>query len=379
MKNVLILMSANSFYGAEQVLFEYLKNNNQHKFFIYTSDVVKKVIDSISNIEDVTVVSSAAMRVRSIRRKPMLSLSYILRNLFVIHRIVRENCIDVLYGNNTIDMVYVMLYRYFFCRSIGTICHVHDIVQRSMYHKMIRSFEKYIDAFITPSLAGKKSFVDDVADSNKIHVVYNGCSPNEIHDDVWNMPSVTSKDDGKKILLFIGQICERKRVDLFIQIVSTLNRNYAEKYVGYIVGGMEKNNNYVEKFKDDLNQSNIQYFGQVEHDRLYVEFFSRAAALILTSDRDPLPTVILEAMAVNVPVCARTVDGVPEMIEDNVSGVLWDYDASVETIAERIHTTLSDEDKVKVLKLNALKRIKEKFNPEKKKNFINKLIDEIHG
>ena len=31
------------------------------------------------------------------------------------------------------------------------------------------------------------------------------------------------------------------------------------------------------------------------------------------------------------------------------------------------------------LRLNALKRIKEKFNPEKKKNFINKLIDEIHG
>lgn len=371
-------MYANSFYGAEQVLFEYLKNNNQHRFFIYTSDAVKKVIDSITDIDEVIVFSSPAMRVRSIRRRPMVSLSYIVRNLFAIHKLVRENHIDVLYGNNTVDMVYVMLYRYFFHRSIGTICHIHDIVQRSMYHKMIRSFGKYVDAFITPSLAGKKSFADDVADSNKIHVVYNGCSRNEIYNENKSLAMYAPNGEDKKILLFIGQICERKRVDLFIQIVYELNQRYSEKYTGFIVGGIEKDDSYVEKFKSNLNRSDIQYFGQIAHERLYTEFFSRADALVLTSERDPLPTVVLEAMATNVLVCARVVDGVPEMIEDNVSGVLWDYDASAETIAELIHTTLSDGDKVRELKANALKRIEEKFAPEKKKEVINKLIDEIH-
>ncbi len=371
-------MSANSFYGAEQVLFDYLKNNHEHKFFIYTSDLVKNTIDSITDIEEVTVFSSDAMRVRSIRRKTMAALFYILRNLLAIHKIVRENHIDVLYGNNTVDIVYVMLYRYFFRRDIGTICHIHDIIQQSMYHKMIRVFGKYIDAFITPSLAGKKSFIDDVTDSDKIHAVYNGCSINEINNQKKDAKISASIGEDKKILLFIGQICKRKRVDLFIQIVYVLNQRYSSKYKGIIVGGVGKFDGYVEKFESDLKRTNVQYIGQVNHEDLYADFFPRADALVLTSDRDPLPTVILEAMANNVLVCARTVDGVPEMIQNGVNGILWDYDAPVETITETIHTILSDEATVKVLRENALKILKEKFDPDEKKKIINNIIDEIY-
>ena len=367
-------MSTNCFYGAEQVLFEYLKNNNGHRFFIYTSDVIKNAIDSISDIEGVTVVSSSAMRMRSIRRKPMISLFYILRNLFAIHKLVKRNHIDVIYGNNTVDMVYVMLYRYFFRCSIGTICHIHDIIQRSMYHKMLRRFGKYIDAFITPSLAGKNSFIDDIDSPDNIHVVYNGCSILRQR----NVRRLEENKAHKKVLLFVGQISTRKRVDLFIKIVEKLNKDYPKQYRGIVVGGMSANDSdYAAAIESSLKNSGIQYLGHIRHEQLCSEVFSQADALILTSDRDPLPTVILEAMASNVLVCARTVDGVPEMIQDGINGVLWDYDASVDMIANIVHVTLRDEGKVTALKENALKTIKEKFNPEKKKNLVNALIDGI--
>lgn len=369
-------MSTNCFYGAEQVLFEYLKNNNGHRFFIYTSDVIKNAIDSISDIEGVTVVSSSAMRMRSIRRKPMISLFYILRNLFAIHKLVKRNHIDVIYGNNTVDMVYVMLYRYFFRCSIGTICHIHDIIQRSMYHKMLRRFGKYIDAFITPSLAGKNSFIDDIDSSDNIHVVYNGCS-------ILRQRNVRRLEENKahnkkKMLLFVGLISELKRVDLFIKIVEKLNKDYPDLYQGVVVGGMNANDsNYISAFESSLKDSEIRYLGYIKHEQLRSEIFPQVDALVLTSNRDTLPTVILEAMASNVLVCARTVDGVPEMIQDGINGVLWDYDASVDMIANIVHVTLRDEGKVTALKENALKTIKEKFNPEKKKNLVNALIDGI--
>lgn len=44
--------------------------------------------------------------------------------------------------------------------------------------------------------------------------------------------------------------------------------------------------------------------------------------LLLTSRRDPLPRVIMEAMCHGVPVVATQVDGIPELVEDGVTGVL---------------------------------------------------------
>lgn len=375
MKNVLIISTTNGFSGAEQVLFDYLKNNNGHKFYIYTSDIVKDITDHIVDIHAVTILSSDDMRVRSIRRRPIASLFYIFRNLFMIHKIVREKQIDILYGNNTMDMVYVMLYRCFFRRSISTICHIHDIIERAMYHHMIRRFEKYVDAFITPSFAGKRSFAGDVADSDKIHVVYNGVI--SVSSDGRSMLEDNTSYNKPKKLLFVGFICERKRVDLFIQLVEKLNEAYPKAYRGIIVGDMQENLRYQEKFQSWLTSESVTYLGHVEHTILCSKVFPQADALVLVSDRDPLPTVILEAMAANVLVCARAVDGVPEMIENGVDGVLWEHDASIERMADVVHMTLCDDVKVNKLKKNALKKLQEKFDPEKKKEIINSLIDRV--
>ena len=173
-------------------------------------------------------------------------------------------------------------------------------------------------------------------------------------------------------------ISELKRVDLFIKIVEKLNKDYPDQYQGVVVGGMSANDSdYISAFESSLKDSEIRYLGYIKHEQLRSEIFPQVDALVLTSNRDTLPTVILEAMASNVLVCARTVDGVPEMIQDGINGVLWDYDASVDMIANIVHVTLRDEGKVIALKENALKTIKEKFNPEKKKNLVNALIDGI--
>ncbi len=87
---------------------------------------------------------------------------------------MREKHIEVLYGNNTIDMVYVALYRLFFNRNIKTVLHIHDILQREMFLKFIKKNDHYINAYIVPSEACKDSFLNCVAQEAKIYVVYNG-------------------------------------------------------------------------------------------------------------------------------------------------------------------------------------------------------------
>ena len=177
MKNVLIIMSTNIFSGAEKVLVDYLKGNTTHRFFLLTNDIAMPSLDDIAyNNANLILLKDKTMRVISIRKNPLSSLSYLVYNLRKIHRIVKKYNINVLYGNNTVDMVYVMLYKKLFHSDILAISHVHDIIQRSMYHSLIKKFNSLIAAFIVPSQSGKNSFKMDVDDVGKIHVIHNGCN-----------------------------------------------------------------------------------------------------------------------------------------------------------------------------------------------------------
>ena len=53
-------------------------------------------------------------------------------------------------------------------------------------------------------------------------------------------------------------------------------------------------------------------------------FFEAMDAYVLSSIREGLPNVVLEAMAMHVPVLATRVAGVPSVLEDNCTGILMD-------------------------------------------------------
>lgn len=374
MKNVLIIVSTNIFSGAEKVLYDYLKDNKIHNFVLYTSKE-KSVQNNFKSLPNVTVIADEKMKVISIRRNTIASIKSIVYNLIHIRQIVKEFNIDVIYGNNTIDMLYVMLYKRFIQHDIGAICHVHDIIQRNMYHHLIRKFSNLIDVFFVPSKAGKLSFIADVDDGNKIKVVHNGCP------DTLNYTSYRKKEVNKEYnLLFVGQICERKRVDIFINIIHYLNQLGNRKYHGIIVGGVNEDDSlYAKRFYQlIMNDSSIEYRGLVDHNTLYNEIYPNVDGLLLTSNRDPLPTVILEAMCIGIPVFARRVDGVSEMIDDGIDGITWQYDDSIDIVACRIDTAYNDTNQLNRMTLHARKKVMNEFSLKQKKDFVDKMIEYIH-
>lgn len=374
MKNVLIIVSTNIFSGAEKVLYDYLKDNKIHNFVLYTSKE-KSVQNNFKSLPNVTVIADEKMKVISIRRNTIASVKSVVYNLIHIRQIVKKFNIDVIYGNNTIDMLYVMLYKRFIQYDIGAICHVHDIIQRNMYHHLIRKFSNLIDVFFVPSKAGKLSFIADVDDGNKIKVVHNGCP------DALNYTSYRKKEVNKEYnLLFVGQICERKRVDIFINIIHYLNQLGTRKYHGIIVGGVSEDDSlYAKRFYQlIMNDSSIEYRGLVDHNTLYNAIYPNVDGLLLTSNRDPLPTVILEAMCIGIPVFARRVDGVSEMIDDGIDGITWQYDDSIDVVACRIDTAYNDINQLNRMTLHARKKVMNEFSLKQKKDFVDKMIEYIH-
>lgn len=377
MKRVLFISYTNFFGGAEYVLWDYLKRIDTTNIYIYTTNR-KEIIDKYKQVfKEKNIFCSERMDIVSIRKKTIRSILNIFFNLYQINRIVKKYKIEVLYGNNTLDILLITLYKKYIDSSIKIISHIHDILEKKMYIKYIKRNNKYVDKFIAPSIATKNSLKLCGIDEKKINVVYNGIEINEIKKEEYNYirgKFNISKD--KKIICIIGQFCKRKRQDLFIDIVDCLNKKYNNKYVGIIIGKITDKDFY-EEMKLKIHDP-ILFINDMKREEIFKYIYPNIDALILLSDRDPLPTVILEAMSMKTIVIARNVDGVKEIILDQINGFMVDYNFKIEILSTLIEQVmnLNEKDKIKI-KNNARKTIQEKFTLEIKKNAINDIINNL--
>ncbi|MCL6565046.1 MAG: glycosyltransferase family 4 protein [Acidobacteriia bacterium] len=84
---------------------------------------------------------------------------------------------------------------------------------------------------------------------------------------------------------------------------------------------------------------------------------------VLCSDHEGLPMVLLEAMALGVPVVVRPVGGMAEVVEDGVSG-LWVPTQQPDELAARCLLVLRDPELCERLRAAALARVHERFSAE---------------
>lgn len=371
MKRILFISYTNFFGGAEYVLWDYLKRIDTTNIYIYTTNR-KEVIDKYRQVfEEQNIFSSKKMDIVSIRKKTIKAILNIFYNLYKINEIVKKYKIEVLYGNNTLDILLISLYKKYINSNIKVISHIHDILEKKMYIKYIKKNSKYIDKFIVPSVATKKSLNLCNVNDKKIEVVYNGIELHEVKKKQYNfIREKFNIGKDKRIICIIGQVCKRKRQDLFINIVDYLNKKYNNQYIGIIIGEVTDKNFY-DEIKTRIKYP-IIFIGNMKREEIFDTIYPSIDALILLSDRDPLPTVILEAMSMKNIVIARNVDGVNEIILDQVNGFMVDYNFKMEVLSILIEQVmnLNEEDKIRI-KNNARKTIQEKFTLEMKKNTIN--------
>jgi colanic acid/amylovoran biosynthesis glycosyltransferase len=92
----------------------------------------------------------------------------------------------------------------------------------------------------------------------------------------------------------------------------------------------------------------VELSGAIEHERL-IPLFRRAAVFVLASvvasdgDRDGLPNVLLEALALGVPAVSTRVSAIPELIEHEETGLLA-KPGDAEDLADQIERMLFDEE-----------------------------------
>ena len=97
---------------------------------------------------------------------------------------------------------------------------------------------------------------------------------------------------------------------------------------------------------------------------------------LLPSEHEAFPTALLEAMAAGVPVVASAVGGVPEIVDDHVSGRLIDPPVPSEELAETVSELLRSPETRARMSVAARSRFAEHFSLERWGEQLRSLYDE---
>lgn len=223
-------------------------------------------------------------------------------------------------------------------------------------------FYRLLDKFFTKHTFERIVAVsEDIADEfrrfmpeKKINVVPNSILP-ERYDVKERLGTNVCQAKEDLSMAIIGRLVGIKNIDEFIIIMADLRAENL-KIISYIVGdGPEKNR--LSKLSKELGISKyVQFLGEVED---ISSIYNMIDILFISSLHEGLPTVILEAMYFGKIVIARNVGGIPEVMEHNKNGFLYD---SIEQAKGIVRVVYGNSSKYDYIRINANKTIMQNFN-----------------
>jgi len=204
----------------------------------------------------------------------------------------------------------------FLLSALGT--DVNVIAQMPGPMGRIRKAIEASSGVITVSAALKASLVSLGIPAERVTVLRNGVDPTLFYpeDRVAARKELGLPDSGARIVVSVGNLVPEKRPQLALEAVIGIEG------LNIVFVGRGPERARLERMAGDrMIRNRVWFFDEMPQVRLRV-VYSAANALVLASEREGWPNVLLEAAACGTPVVAFPVGGIPEMLGDLELGVM---------------------------------------------------------
>jgi len=179
-------------------------------------------------------------------------------------------------------------------------------------------------------------------------------------------------NDDQFIAICTGEVKYRKGQDLIIENLKLICK-VIPNFKLLILG--RQNQSFVIELKSSLKKLDLEKKVEfISHQPNAMDYIYAADALLQPSRSEALPRTILEAMALKTPIISSDVDGIPELVEDNTSAILFSL-SNIDKMIEGLHSIYSNNSLRAQIIENAHNRYWDYFSRE---NHIKKYSDFIN-
>jgi glycosyltransferase involved in cell wall biosynthesis len=168
--------------------------------------------------------------------------------------------------------------------------------------------------------------------------------------------------ENKKVILFVGNLDINKRPDLLVKALPGIKELFPE-IILIFAGRDEGMQKSCEEIAAELNViKDVKFLGFISDEDKHL-LYDAADVFALVSDKESFGTVMVEAMAHQLPVVVTDARGPKSVIKNGINGLVINRD-DPKALAEAIISILSDEKLKKSLAENARKSAEENYRIE---------------
>src|SRR5688500_41724 len=195
---------------------------------------------------------------------------------------------------------------------------------------------------------------------SKFSLIYQGVNLNVLH-----AVAAPSAVPIVPFILSVGRFVEQKGVQDLLQALLIV-RERGERFHCEIYGDGPLGKQLENWIEEHGMSSEVTLMGDRTQKEL-ISIFQNATLFVLTpvqtedGDRDGIPNVLVEAMAVGLPVVTTAVAGIPELVDNNQNGFLYESH-DVQGIASGIFELLRNAEKRRQFGDAGSKKVREQFD-----------------
>jgi len=176
----------------------------------------------------------------------------------------------------------------------------------------------------------------------------------------------------KKIIIFVGLICERKGVDILIEAWKRIRQTAKSGACVILVGSTDESHymiseNFIRRIKQDISayQMEKEILFIKENDKIN-KYLKASDIFAFPSRAEGMPNALLEAMASGLACISTRLPGITDsVITDDKNGLLFEVDNSA-GLAEHLDKVLKDDNYALRLGENGRKEIIKNYSIDRK-------------
>ena len=218
--------------------------------------------------------------------------------------------------------------------------------------------------FIITCTEHNKEYLNELENSRNtpIYRIYHG-----IDTELFNRREATTRPEPQPPyrLLTVARMTPKKGIPTVLEAIRIL-RDEGMPIKHFLIGDGDDRKHVLALIKDLNLENTSQWLGTLPHEKVLecyrqADLFVLGCEIALDGDRDGIPNVILESMAMGVPVVSTHISAIPEVISSHVTGLLVRPHAP-EEMARSIKQLLTDINLRKKVIESARTRVLEEFD-----------------
>ena len=239
--------------------------------------------------------------------------------------------------------------------TFSFLSHANDLFERGWLLKEKVARAKFA---VTISEYNKRFLVDKGASEEKIHVIHCGVNTNAFS------CRDTHELGTPPLLGTLGRMVEKKGFDVLIKACDHLRKEGVKFKLQIAGGGPLKSDLEELASRLELSES-IEFMDSISHKDVpnwikLLDMFVLPCQQDKQGDMDGIPVVLMEAMLSGVPVISSRISGIPELVIDEVTGLLCEVNDAI-SLANKIKIILTNIELKDDLCKKAILKVKSEF------------------